>query len=100
MLRWLCGGSTGSGCVGAGDVAGVLSEKGVSEKVIDDGLDSVDEGGNELRVPDGEPSGVNIACRSVVAAVPEPGKWPEKHLPHRGDADPGHHDIRRRLRYA
>ena len=58
-----------SGCVGAGDVAGVLSEKGVSEKVIDDGLDSVDEGGNELRVPDGEPLGVNITCRSIVLAV-------------------------------
>ena len=55
--------------MGAGDVAGVPSEKCLSEKVIDDGLDSVDEGGNELRVPDGEPSGVSIVCRSVVAAV-------------------------------
>ena len=48
--------------MGAGDVAGVPSEKGLSEKVIDDRLDSVDEGGNELRVPDGEPSGVSIVC--------------------------------------
>ena len=68
MLGWVhggnavCGGGAGAGCIGAGDVAGVSSRKGLSENVIDNGLDPVDEGGNELRIPDGEPSGVNTAC--------------------------------------
>ena len=55
------------GC-SAGDVAGVLCVNGLSENAIDDGLDSEDEGGSELRVPAGEPSGVKFAGRSVVAA--------------------------------
>lgn len=57
------------GSSGAGDVAGVSSGRGLSENVTDDGLDPIDEGGKELRVPGGEPSGVNTAWRSVVAAV-------------------------------
>ena len=56
------GGGGGAGCMGAGDMAGVSSGKGLSENVIDNGLDPVDEGGSELRVPDGEPSVVNITC--------------------------------------
>ena len=48
------------GC-GTGDVAGVLFVKGLSENAIDDGLDSEDDDGNELRVPAGEPSGVKVA---------------------------------------
>ena len=43
-----------------GDVAGVLFVKGLSENVSDDGLDPT-EGGRELRVPSGEPSGVKAA---------------------------------------
>ena len=62
----VCGVGAGAGCMGAGDVAGdvagVSSRKGLSENVIDNGLYPVDEGGSELRVPDGEPSRVNIAC--------------------------------------
>jgi len=49
------------GSSGTGDVAGVSSGRGLSEKVRDDGLDPTDEGGKELRVPGGEPSGVKIA---------------------------------------
>jgi hypothetical protein len=65
MVGRTAGGS--GGCCGAGDMAGVLPAKGLSENAIDDGLDSVDEGGKELRVPAGEPSGVKDAGRSVVA---------------------------------
>jgi hypothetical protein len=57
-----------AGGSGAGDVAGVSVGDGRSENVIDDGVDAVDEG-NEPRVPTGDPSGVKLAGRSVVAAV-------------------------------
>jgi hypothetical protein len=50
-------------------VAGVLLANGLSENVSDDGLDPIDDGGNETRVPSGEPSGVKTAWRSVVADV-------------------------------
>jgi len=50
-------------------VAGVLLANGLSENVSDDGLDLIDDGGNETRVPSGEPSGVKTAWRSVVADV-------------------------------
>jgi hypothetical protein len=56
-------------CCGAGDVAGVASESGRSEKVIEDGLDGTEEDGKELMVPVGEPSGVNTAGRSVLVVV-------------------------------
>jgi len=49
------------GSSGAGDMAGVLSGRGLSEKVRDDGLDPTDEGGKELKVPGGEPLGVKTA---------------------------------------
>jgi len=42
-------------------VAGVLRWKGLSENVIEDGLELFEDGGRELRVPVGEPSGVKIA---------------------------------------
>jgi hypothetical protein len=42
-------------------VAGVLCWKGLSENVRDDGLELGEDGGRELRVPVGEPSGVKIA---------------------------------------
>jgi hypothetical protein len=64
-------GSDAGGC-GAGDVAGVLRlllGRGLSEKVTDDGLDSIEESGDELRVPAGELSGVKMAGRSVVATL-------------------------------
>ena len=51
----------GVGSSSAGDMAGVLSGRGLSEKVRDDGLDLTDEGGKELRVPGGEPAGVKTA---------------------------------------
>jgi hypothetical protein len=54
---------------GAGDVAGVVSENGRSEKAIEDGLDGTEEDGSELMVPVGEPSGVNTAGRSVLAVA-------------------------------
>jgi hypothetical protein len=56
-------------CWGAGDVAGVVSENGRSEKVTEDGLDGTEEDGKELMVPVGEFSGVNTSGRSVLAAV-------------------------------
>jgi len=68
MVGRRCGGSAGASW-GAGDVAGVLFMKGLSENVSDDGLDPTEEGGRELRVPSGEPSGVKAAGRSVVADV-------------------------------
>jgi hypothetical protein len=37
--------------------------------VIDEGVDGVEDEGNELRVPAGEPSGVKVAGRSVMVAV-------------------------------
>jgi hypothetical protein len=36
---------------------------------MEDGLEVTEEGGRELRVPVGEPSGVNTADRSVVAVL-------------------------------
>ena len=63
-------GSAGVGARwGAGDVAGVSLMNGLSENVSEDGLDPPEEGGKELRVPSGEPSGVKTAGRSVVADV-------------------------------
>ena len=47
-------------------MAGVSLINGLSENVIDDGLDPPEEGGRESRVPSGEPSGVKTAGRSVV----------------------------------
>jgi hypothetical protein len=55
-------------CWGAGDVAGV-SLNGLSEKVSEDTLDPLDDDGNELRVPSGEPSGVRTAGCSVVVGA-------------------------------
>ena len=60
------GGAGTGGYWGAGDVAGVSLINGLSENVIDDGLDPPEEGGRESRVPSGEPSGVKTAGRSVV----------------------------------
>jgi hypothetical protein len=54
---------------GAGDVAGVSLRDGFSENVMSDGLEGSEEDGKELRVPVGEPSGVNTAGRSVLAVV-------------------------------
>jgi hypothetical protein len=54
----------GGGC-GGGDVAGVSLRDGGSENVRDDVLEGVEQDGKELRVPVGEPSGVNMAGRSV-----------------------------------
>ena len=56
-------------CWGAGDVAGVVSENGQSEKVTKDGLDGTEEDGKELMVPVGKFFGVNTAGRSVLVAV-------------------------------
>jgi hypothetical protein len=56
-------------CWGVGDVAGVPSREGFSEKVIEDGLEGGDEDGKELRVPLGEPLGVNTAGQSMAALV-------------------------------
>jgi hypothetical protein len=50
-------------------VAGVLLANGLSENVSDDGLDPIDNGGSETRVPSGEPSGVKTFGWSVVADV-------------------------------
>ena len=36
---------------------------------MEDGLEVTEEGGSELRVPVGEPSGVNTAERSLVVVV-------------------------------
>ena len=63
------GGGNGTECWGAGDVAGVPSGEGFSEKVIEDWLEGGDEDAKELRVPIGEPSGVNTAGQSVAALV-------------------------------
>ena len=68
MVGRRCGGSAKASW-GAGDVAGVLSVKGLSENVSDDGLDPIEDGGKDMRVPFGEPSGVKMAGRSVVADV-------------------------------
>ena len=62
-------GAGAGGYWGAGDVAGVSLRNGLSENVIDDGLDPPEEGGGELRVPSGEPSGVKTAGCSVAADV-------------------------------
>ena len=62
------GGSVGT-CCGAGDVAGVSSMNGLSEKVSEDTLDPLEDGGNESRVLSGEPSGVKTAgCNVTVDA--------------------------------
>ena len=50
-------------------MAGVLLVNGLSENVRDDGLDPIDNGGSETRVPSGEPSGVKMFGWSVVADV-------------------------------
>jgi hypothetical protein len=50
-------------------VAGVSLRDGFSENEIDDGLEGGEEDGRELKVPVGEPSGVNTAGRSVLAVV-------------------------------
>ena len=50
-------------------MAGVLLANGLSENVSDDGLDPIDNGGSETRVPSGEPSGVKMFGWSVVADV-------------------------------
>jgi hypothetical protein len=50
-------------------VAGVLLRDGLSENEMDDGLEGGEEDGRELRVPVGEPSGVNTAGRSVLAVI-------------------------------
>ena len=62
---WLVIGAVVTGSAGAswgaGDVVGILFVKGLSENVSDDGLDLIEEGGRELRVPSREPSGVKTA---------------------------------------
>jgi len=58
----------GAGCE-AGDVAGVSLGDGLSENEMDDGLEGTEEDGRELRVPVGEPSGVNTVGRSMLAVV-------------------------------
>ena len=68
MRRWVVGCNKGGGC-GAGDVAGVSLRDGHSENERDDGLEGGEEDGKELRVPVGEPSGVNTAGRSVFVVV-------------------------------
>jgi hypothetical protein len=50
-------------------VAGVPCAEGLRENVDDKGLDGAEEEGSELRVPVGDPSGVKMAGRSVVAAL-------------------------------
>ena len=50
-------------------MAGVLLANGLSENVSDDGLDPIDDGGSEARVPFREPLGVKIFGWSVVADV-------------------------------
>jgi len=60
MVGRRCGGSAKASW-GAGDVAGVSSVKGLSENVSDDGLDPIEDGGKDTRVPFGEPSGVKMA---------------------------------------
>ena len=52
-------------------MAGVLLMNGLSENVSEDGLDPPEEGGKELRVLSGEPSGVKTAGCSLVADVCE-----------------------------
>ena len=49
-------------------MAGVSLTNGLSDDEREDGLDSLEDGGNESRVPSGELSGVKMAGRSVLAA--------------------------------
>ena len=58
----------GGGC-GAGDVAGILSQNGLSENERDNGLEWGEEDSKELRVLVEEPSGVNTAGQSMFAVV-------------------------------
>jgi hypothetical protein len=68
-------GGSARACWGVGDVAGVSLMDGLSESVSDDSLDLLDDSGNESRVPSGEPSGVKMAGRSVLA-VEVHMNWP------------------------
>jgi hypothetical protein len=43
--------------------------KGLSENVSDNRLDLIKDGGNEMRVLSGEPLGVKMAGRSIIADV-------------------------------
>ena len=47
-------------------MAGMSLTNRLSDDESDDGLDSLEDGGRELRVPSGEPSEVKMAGRSVV----------------------------------
>ena len=68
MQVWAGGGRV-VGVSGAGDVVGVSDGSGLSEKVSEDGLEPPEDGGNELRVPVGEPSDDQVTGWSVVAML-------------------------------